>query len=49
MGDLGKPEKTLIDNWNGMCVKIKKTCESTNEQGGIIMAEDEIKVYSTPT
>ncbi len=32
-----------------MCVKIKKICESTNEQGGTIMAEDEIKVYSTPT
>jgi hypothetical protein len=46
MGDL---EKTSIDNSNEMCVKMKKTCESTNEQGGIIMAEDEIKVYSTPT
>jgi hypothetical protein len=32
-----------------MCVKIKENCESKNEQGGIAMAEDEIKVYSTPT
>jgi hypothetical protein len=32
-----------------MCLKIEENCESKNERGGIIMPEEEIKVYSTPT
>jgi hypothetical protein len=42
-------QKTFVDNWKGICVKIKEDTVNQFDRGGNAMAAEDIKVYSTPT